>query len=73
MYETEPLARAKFQQLVDDYGNIGKRLGDHLARVDLVPAHGFQTDPSGDFRHFDVHEYTGVDLTLASVMIGPLL
>jgi hypothetical protein len=71
MFETEQQARAYFVTLVASHPNIEKRIGDHLAEIPLVKAHGVQTMPDQD-GHFDLHEYVNADLAPAATVIGPL-
>jgi hypothetical protein len=71
MFETEEQARLYFATVKESHPQIGQKIGDHLAKIALIKAHGVQTTPEDD-GHFDLHEYGGVDLVPVAQLIGPL-
>lgn len=71
MFESADQARAEYARQREKNKKIGEELGSHLAEVSLTVADGVQTK-SNARGHFAIHEYAGVNLKTAAVLIGPL-
>lgn len=68
MFSDEESAKQRFIQLKKFCKNIDKTIGTHLAAGIIKPDHGVSTSPDQN-NHFDLFEFSGVDLTKDFTMI----
>lgn len=70
IFTTSTKARKKYRKLARRF-DVRTLLGTHLAALEITPAHGTVTAPSGS-GHMDLHEFVGADLAAIAVIVETL-
>lgn len=62
MFVSEETAKARFLAVARSNRNVYKKLGTHLAKGKITPAHGLATQAHPKSGHFTLFEHTGIRL-----------